>query len=67
MLNLGEIENWLKEHSINNYMISEDLYEKYKEWCHSMNYLIHPYFLSSENHLFCKNLELFKGYYRFKP
>lgn len=26
MLNLGEIENWLKEHSINNYMISEDLY-----------------------------------------
>lgn len=26
MPNLGEIENWLKEHSINNYMISEDLY-----------------------------------------
>jgi hypothetical protein len=26
MNNLGEIEAWLKEHSINNYMISEDLY-----------------------------------------
>lgn len=26
MLNLGEIEKWLKEHSINNYVISEDLY-----------------------------------------
>lgn len=47
-------------------MISEDLYEKYKEWCHSMNYLIHPYFLNSENYLFSKNLELFKKYYIFK-
>ena len=26
MNNLAEIENWLKEHSINNYMISEDFY-----------------------------------------
>lgn len=26
MLNLGEIEKWLKEHSINNYVISEDFY-----------------------------------------
>ena len=26
MNNLAEIEKWLKEHSINNYMISADLY-----------------------------------------
>ena len=26
MNNLAEIEKWLKDHAINNYMISEDFY-----------------------------------------